>query len=309
MRLLVTGGAGFIGSHVVDAYVAAGHDVVVVDTLRTGRADYVHPRARLYQVDVASPELADVFARERPEVVNHHAALASVSLSVRQPLEDARVNVLGTLNVLDQAARSGVRRVIYASTGGALYGEPETIPVREDHPVRPLSPYGASKYAGEVYVRLYHRLHGLPYFILRYSNVFGPRQDPLGEAGVVAIFAAAMLRGQTPVIFGDGTQTRDFVYVEDVVRANLLATTSQDCGVVHIATGVETTVKDVHRLLAAAIGYWAAPQHGPPREGDVYRIALDVTLAGRTLGWRPQVVLEEGLRRTVEWFRSRGLQE
>lgn len=309
MNILVTGGAGFIGSHVVDAYVAEGHEVAVVDTLHTGSAAYVHPRARLYRVDVASPELKDVFARERPEVVNHHAALASVALSVRQPLLDAQVNVLGTLNVLDQAVRSGVRRVIYASTGGALYGEPDSIPVREDHPVRPLSPYGASKYAGEVYVQLYHRLHGLPYFILRYSNVFGPRQDPLGEAGIVAIFAAAMLRGQAPVIFGDGTQTRDFVYVEDVVRANLLATASAACGVVHVATGVETTVNDIHRLLAAATGYRGVPVHGPPREGDVYRICLDVTLAARTLGWRPQVAVEEGLRRTVEWFMTRGSQQ
>ena len=304
VKILVTGGAGFIGSHVVDAYAAAGHDVAVVDTLRTGREASVHPKARLYRVDVASPELADVFARERPEVVNHHAAQASVSVSVKEPLEDARVNALGTLNVLDQAVRTGVRKVIFASTGGALYGEPEGIPVREDHPILPLSPYGASKYAGEIYVNLYGRLHGLSFFILRYANVYGPRQDPYGEAGVVAIFTAAMLGGRTPVIFGAGTQTRDFVYVEDVARANLLATAHVGDGVAHVSTGIETTVNDIYRLLAEATGEGGAPEYGPPREGDVYRIALDPALAARTLAWRPRVGLEEGLRRTVEWFRA-----
>lgn len=304
MRVLVTGGAGFIGSHVVDAYVAEGHDVAVVDTLRTGREAYIHSNARLYRVDVASPEMAEVFARERPHVVSHHAAQASVSVSVKEPLEDARVNALGTLNVLDQAVRAGTRKVIFASTGGALYGEPERNPVREDHPIRPLSPYGASKYVGEVYVQLYGRLHGLSFFILRYANVYGPRQDPYGEAGVVAIFTAAMLGGRTPVIFGDGTQTRDFIDVADVARANLLATAYAGDGAAHIATGNETTVNDVFRLLAEATGFGAAPEYGPPREGDVYRIALDPTLAARTLGWRPQGGLEEGLRRTVEWFRG-----
>ncbi len=278
--------------------------MAVVDTLRTGREAYVHPTARLYRVDVASPELAEVFARERPHVVSHHAAQASVSVSVKEPLEDARVNALGTLNVLDQAVRAGTRKVIFASTGGALYGEPEGNPVREDHPIRPLSPYGASKYTGEVYVQLYGRVHGLSFFVLRYANVYGPRQDPYGEAGVVAIFTAAMLGGRTPVIFGDGTQTRDFIDVADVARANLLATVQAGDGVAHVATGSETTVNDIYRLLAEATGFGAAPEYGPPREGDVYRIALDPTLAGRTLGWRPQVGLEEGLRRTVEWFRG-----
>lgn len=304
MKILVTGGAGFIGSHIVDAYVAEGHEVAVVDTLRTGREDYVHPRARLYRVDVASPELADVFAEEHPEVVNHHAAQASVSVSVNHPVEDARVNALGTLNVLDQAVRTGTRRLIFASTGGALYGEPDGNPVREDHPIRPLSPYGASKYAGEVYVQLYGSLHGLPFFILRYANVYGPRQDPYGEAGVVAIFAAAMLSGRTPTIFGDGTQTRDFIDVADVVRANLLATAKTENGVAHISTGRETTVNEIYRLIAAGTGHAAAAEYGPPREGDVYRIALDPARAAPTLGWRPQIELAEGLRRTVEWFRT-----
>ncbi len=306
VKILVTGGAGFIGSHVVDAYIAGGHDVAVVDALTTGREANLHPRARLYRVDVASPALGEVFARERPEVVNHHAAQASVSVSVQEPAEDARVNVLGTLNVLHQAHRAGARRVIYASTGGALYGEPERIPVREDHPIRPLSPYGASKHAGETYTGLYARLHGLGVFILRYANVYGPRQDPYGEAGVVAIFTAAMLAGRTPTIFGDGTQTRDFVYAEDVARANLLATTYEGNGVAHVGTGAETTVNEVYRLLAVATGYAGTPTYGPPRPGDVYRIALDAAEAGGTMGWNAQVGLQEGLRRTVEWFHAQG---
>lgn len=304
MKILVTGGAGFIGSHVVDAYVSAGHEVVVVDNLATGREANVSSRARLYKVDLTSPQLADVFEREQPAVVNHHAAQASVTLSVKRPEEDARVNVLGTLNLLEQCRRFGVRRFILASTGGALYGEPEHIPVAADHPVRPLSPYGASKFASEVYAGLYRRLHEVPSFVFRYANVYGPRQDPHGEAGVVAIFAAAMLAGRAPTIFGDGNQTRDFVYVEDVARANLMATAGTGDGTVHIATGLETTVNELHGTIARLTGYGESPRYGPPREGEVYRMALDGTEARRILGWEPSVALAEGLQRTVEWFRT-----
>lgn len=303
--MLVTGGAGFIGSHVVDAYLAAGWDVAVIDTLTTGRADYVDPRARLYRVDVASPDVAEVFQQERPEILNHHAAQASVSRSVKEPVEDGRVNVLGFINLLQHALRAGVRKVVYASTGGALYGEPDRIPAGEDHPVRPLSPYGTSKYVGELYLGLYRRLGGLRSFILRYANVYGPRQDPYGEAGVVAIFAAAMLAGRGPTIFGDGTQTRDFVYVEDVARANLLATETDAEGAVNVGTGIETSIKEIHDRLAALTRHASAPIYGPPREGDVYRIALDAARAARMLGWRPQVDLQTGLQRTAEWFSAR----
>jgi UDP-glucose 4-epimerase len=305
VRVLVTGGAGFIGSHVVDAYLAAGWDVAIVDTLATGLAENVDPRARLYQVDVASPAVAEVFEQERPEILNHHAAQASVAVSVKQPMEDFRVNALGAVNLLQHALRTGVRKVVYASTGGALYGEPERIPADEDHPVRPLSPYGASKFVGELYLGLYRRLWGLRSFILRYANVYGPRQDPHGEAGVVAIFAEAMLAGHAPTIFGDGGQTRDFVYVGDVARANLLATQTEAEGVVNIGTGVETSVNEIHRRVAVLTKHAAAPVHGPPREGDVYRIALDPTRAERALGWRPQVDLQTGLAQTAEWFRAR----
>lgn len=302
MKILVTGGAGFIGSHVVDAYIEAGHQVVVVDDLSTGRKGNVNPKARFYELDLNDPGLEDVFAQEHPEVVNHHAAQAAVPRSVEDPLYDARVNVLGMIHLLQCCVRYRVRKVIYASTGGALYGDPKTIPVPEDHPVWPKSPYGVSKYAGELYLHAFQAVHGLPYVILRYANVYGPRQDPYGEAGVVAIFAQRMLSGKQPVIYGDGTQTRDFVYVSDVAQANLLALEGGASLVANIGTGQETSVNEIFRLLARCTGFTDEPQYAPARPGEVYRIALDPRRAEQELGWRPQVPLEEGLRRTVESF-------
>jgi len=305
MKVLLTGGAGFIGSHVADAYLEAGDDVAVVDNLTTGRRAHLPPGARFYEMDIRDPELREVFARERPEVVNHHAAQASVTASVADPGHDADVNVLGTLNLLALCQEFGVRRFVFASTGGAIYGDPEVIPAEEAHPTRPLSPYGISKMAGEHYVRFYGSL-GMTWAILRYANVYGPRQDPHGEAGVVAIFASAMLAGTPPTVFGDGTQTRDFVYVEDVARANLLATRAEHSETANIATGVETTVNDVVRALAEVTGFRDPPVYAPPRAGEVYRIALDPARARRWLGWAPAVALDDGLRRTVAWFRAHG---
>ncbi|MDQ7820540.1 MAG: NAD-dependent epimerase/dehydratase family protein [Armatimonadota bacterium] len=302
MRVLVTGGAGFVGSHVAEAYLAAGHQVAVVDNLSTGRPEHVPSRAAFYPVDIRSAQLREVFERERPEVVNHHAAQASVAASVADPRADADVNVLGTVHLLTLCAQFGVRRFVFASTGGAIYGEPLRLPVDEDHPCAPLSPYGTSKLAAEAYVRLFGRM-GLSWAALRYGNVYGPRQDPMGEAGVVAIFARAMLDGRAPTIFGDGQQTRDFVYVEDVARANLLATDAAGCDVVNLGTGTETSVAEIFRILAALTGFRDPPRFAPPRPGDVRRIALDGTRARRWLGWAPQVPLEEGLRRTVDWLR------
>ena len=302
MKVLVTGGAGFIGSHVVDAYVEEGHDVVVVDSLVTGRRDYLNPRARFYEMDIRDPALRGIFERERPEIVNHHAAHASVTASVADPAHDADVNVMGTLNLLEIARESGARRFVFASTGGAIYGDPERIPADESHPTRPLAPYGISKMAGEFYVRFYGSSE-MSWAILRYSNVYGPRQDPQGEAGVVAIFANAMLAGNRPTIFGDGTQTRDFVYVEDVAKANLLATESEEPGLANIATGVETTVNDVYRHLAASTRFRDPPAYAPARAGEVNRIALDTGKAEEWLGWAAEIPLAEGLQRTVAWFR------
>lgn len=306
MNILVTGGAGFIGSHLVDRLIADGHRVAVVDVLATGKRANVNPQAALYEIDIRTPALAAAFEAARPEVVFHAAAHASVSESVRDPLHDAEVNVLGTLNVLQQCAAHGVGRVVFSSTGGALYGEPERLPADEDHPVRPLSPYGASKAAAETYVRTLCPLAGIRYTILRCGNVYGPRQDPFGEAGVVAIFAGAMLRGQRPVIFGDGSQERDYVYVDDVVQANVLALGQSEDGVYNIGTGEGTTVSQVFDALAGATDYDGVPEHAAERPGDVRRIYLDVRRAQQRLGWRAAMSLGEGIRRTVDAVREAG---
>lgn len=303
MKVLVTGGAGFIGSHVTDAYVDAGFDVVVVDNLSSGRRDYLNPRARFYEMDIRDSDLSGVFEKERPEVVNHHAAQPSVTASVADPGHDADVNILGTLNLLALGKEFGARKFIFASTGGAIYGNPEYIPADEEHPTRPLSPYGIGKMAGEYYARFYGSM-GIVAAILRYANVYGPRQDPHGEAGVVAIFSNAMLAGNPPTIYGDGAQTRDFIYVEDAARANLLATRSDVPDTTNIATGVETTVNDIFRQIAGLTGFHDDPEYAPARAGEVYRIALDNAHARSWLGWTPSIPLEEGLMRTVDWFRS-----
>jgi UDP-glucose 4-epimerase len=306
MRILVTGGAGFIGSHVAEAYREAGHHVAAVDALLGAAPDRTPAGVRLYRVDIRRPELADVFREERPEVVAHLAAQANVRQSLADPLSDAETNVLGTLRVLELSARHGVTQVIFSSTAGALYGEPQTLPVREDHPVLPTSPYGLHKFLGEQYMLYYRRVHGLNTVILRYGNVYGPRQAPETEAGVVAIFTEAFLSGRRPVIFGDGTQVRDFVFVGDVADANLRALGRVIPDPVHIGTGVGTSVNELAAQLRALTDAPVSPEHGPAVPGEVYRIYLDVARAERVLGWRPRVALEEGLRRTVEWFTARG---
>ena len=300
MKILVTGGAGFIGSHVVETYRGAGHDVAVVDVV-TGK-DQTPQGIRRHAVDVASDALGAVFEQERPDVVSHHAAQANVRRSLADPVTDAATNVLGTLRVLDLSARYAVRQVIFSSTAGALYGEPARVPVREDDPVLPTSPYGLHKYLGEEYMAYYRRMHGLNTTVLRYGNVYGPRQDPSTEAGVVAIFIEAMVGGRRPVIFGDGTQVRDFVYVGDVADANLRVLGQTLPEPLHVGSGVGTSVNDIAGQLRALTGAAAAPEHGPAIPGEVHRIYLDVSRIRDVLGWRPRVPLEEGLRRTVEWF-------
>jgi UDP-glucose 4-epimerase len=304
VKILVTGGAGFIGSHVVDAFVAAGHSVAVADNLSTGSPAWVNPAARLRVVDVRSARLAEVFAAERPEVVAHLAAQAGVGRSVSDPAFDASVNILGGLNLLDCCRRFGVRRLLYSSTGGAAYGDTDLLPTPEDHPMLPVSPYGISKVAMEHYVSAWRGLFGLSGIALRYANVYGPRQSPHGEAGVVAIFCHRLLTGQPPVINGDGEQTRDYVYVEDVAAANLRALEHPEVtGGVNIGTGIETSVNEIYRGLAAVAGLRAAAPHGPARPGEQRRSCLSPALAKRALGWAPTVALDEGLARTFESFK------
>lgn len=307
MKILVTGGAGFIGSNVVDAMIEAGFEVVVVDNLSTGHEENVNPRAKLYKVDIRSPELEQVFQQEHPDFVDHHAAQISVRISVQKPMEDAQINVLGSLNVIECCQKYGVKNLIYISTGGAVYGEPIYLPCDESHPVNPICHYGATKHAPEHYLYLYRQLYGLNYVVLRYPNVFGPRQDPLGEAGVVAIFIGQMLRGEQVIINGSGEQERDFVYVGDCVRANLLALERGDGEIYNIGCGRGTSVNEIYAKLKEITGYTLDAQHGPPKAGETFKIYLDATKAERELGWKPLVSLDEGMRQTVDFFRNRML--
>ena len=305
MKILVTGGAGFIGSHVVDAFLAAGHDVAVVDNLTTGDARNVNPRARLHAIDLRSARLAEVFEAERPEVVSHLAAQASVGRSVTDPLFDASVNVGGGLGLLECCRRFGVRRIIYSSSGGAGYGDTDVIPTPEAHPTLPISPYGITKVAMEHYVNAWSGIYGIGGISRRYANIYGPRQNPQGEAGVIAIFCHRLLTGQVPMINGDGEQTRDYTYVEDVAAANVRALERPDVtGPVNVCTGVETTVNELYRALVAAAGSKVAAEHAPARPGEQRRSCLSPALAERVLGWKPTVSLSEGLRRTFSYFQK-----
>ncbi len=299
MKVLITGGAGFIGSHIVDALLEKGHDVAVVDDLSSGRRRNVPQGVKFYQVDIRSPELEDVFRHERPEVVSHQAARANVRESLEKPVLYAEVNVVGSVNLLECCRRNGVRKIIYASTGGAVYGEPRFLPVTEDHPIHPLDPYGASKHHVEHYLELYQVNHGLDFTALRYPNVYGPRQDRHGEAGVVAIFTGLMLEGTQPVINGTGDQERDFVFVRDVARANLLSLERASGSILNIGGGVGTSVNQIYAQLAELTGFKQGPLHGPAKQGEVNRIFLNPEKAHQELGWKVEIPLEEGLSQTV----------
>jgi UDP-glucose 4-epimerase len=305
MRVLVTGGAGFVGSHVVDRLLADRHAVEVVDNLTTGRRERVHPSARFHFCDLRDARLDAVVADARPEVVVHIAAQAAVSRSVADPYFDASVNVLGTIALLEACRRNRVRRAVYTSTGGAGYGDTSVLPTPEDHPLRPASPYGVSKITAERYLECWAGLTGGRGLTLRLANVYGPRQDPAGEAGVIAIFASRLLAGAPCVVNGDGEQTRDYVYVGDVADAVARAVASTDVtGIANIGTGAETTVNELYRRLARLVGVGRAAEHGPAKPGEQRRSLLDAARAKSLLGWHPTTPLDEGLTQTVAWFRK-----
>ena len=305
MRVLVTGGAGFIGSHTVDALLAAGHQVGVIDDLSTGKRENVPAAAEAVYADLSSPEAAAFVVRFRPEAALHLAAKVSVRTSIEDPVHDARTNVLGTLALLEACRQAGTRALVFASTGGAMYGTARTFPIPETTPTEPESPYGCAKLAAEGYLGMYRRVHGMTTCALRYANVYGPRQDPHGEAGVVAIFALRCRAGEPLLIHGDGSQTRDYVHVSDVVAANLAALKAGLEGAYNVGTGVESDVSTVARHLLALSGNKAGVRHGPERKGDIPRSALDATRLRAATGWAPRLSLAEGLAQTWAWFRER----
>lgn len=307
MKILVTGGAGFIGSHLVDAYLKAGHHVSVVDNLDTGRKEFLNDRASFYQVDITNfKKLAKVFEREKPELVAHLAAFDHIRLSLEHPDQALKVNVLGTLNVLRLMVSYKSKKIIFASTAGPLYGfEPKPLPVKEDYPVKSISPYGASKAFAEELIKLYHRLHKIRYTIFRYPNVYGPRQFPKGEAKVVAVFALALLDGKRPLIFGDGSKTRDYAYIDDVIRAHLLALKKGDNEVLNIGWGKEVKDIEVFDTITKALGISKIkPIFGKAQLGEVYRFSLDISKVKKILGWKPTIPSEQGIRKTMPYYQE-----
>lgn len=303
MKVLVSGGAGFIGSHIVDACIAAGHQVVVIDDLFTGHKENVNPKARFVEMDIRSSEIDALFRTESFDVVSHQAARGNVRASMEDPWVYADVNVKGGVNLLEASRRHGVRKIVYSSTGGCVYGELQYAPADEGHPIRPRDPYGASKASFELYLPVYQMNYGLDYTILRYPNVYGPRQDPFGEAGVVSIFAGQMLLGKQATINGDGEQSRDYVFVGDVVRANLMVMEKGDNEIFNLGWGKGTTVNAIFHSLKRLTGYASAEIHGPAKLGEVRRNDLDASKIKKMLGWEPKVPLDEGMRQTVEYFR------
>lgn len=302
-RIMVTGGAGFIGSHIVDHYLALGHDVIVVDNLATGHLENVPGQARFHEIDVRSGQFADLIRAERPDVINHHAAQTMVGVSVQRPAYDAEVNVLGIVNLLEAAKEAGVRKVIFASSGGTVYGTCERLPIREEEPLAPQSPYGITKMASEFYLRYYAANFGLRYTALRYANVFGPR-DTTSSEHVITVFANRMLRQQPVVIHWDGEQAKDYVYVDDVVQANVLALDRGDDHAYNIGSGRPVSVNAIYRLLMDVTGVQVPAEHGPKRLGDVRLFYFDCSAAARDLGWSPRVPFEEGVAATVAWYRQ-----
>lgn len=303
MKVLVTGGAGFIGSHIVDKLLDRGDQVVVVDNLSTGHEEYLRSEVRFYRLDIQEEKLMDVIRDERPDAVIHQAAQSAVPGSIEDPVRDARINIMGTLRVLEGCRRYGVEKVVYASSA-AVYGNPEYLPIDEKHPVMPLSPYGVSKYAPEHYLHVYHQLYGLKYTVFRYANVYGIRQVPRGEGAVISIFIDKLIKGENLTVFGDGEQTRDYIYVEDIAEANLAALEKGDGEILNIGTGTSTSLNELIRILEKVTGQSIQPVHEPERPGDIKYSYFDNRLAMEKLDWAPKTDLETGLKRTYEYYRN-----
>jgi UDP-glucose 4-epimerase len=305
MKILVTGGAGFIASHVVDLYVENGHEVAVLDNLSTGKQELVNDHAEFFKADICDEdEVGRILNTFKPEIINHHAAHIQVGYSVENPQFDAQNNILGLLNIMQAAKEIGVKKVIMASTGGAMYGNKQT-PFTEAMKEEPLSPYGVSKRSGELYLNYYHEQYGIPYIALRYSNVYGPRQNPHGESGVIAIFSEMIAEGKQPIINGDGTHTRDYVYVSDVAQANLSALKTNFVGPINIGTGREIATNQVFQQVVAEFGVDLEEKHGPARPGEQVTSSLNCKRAKEVLGWEPSVKFEEGVKKVVEWYQKR----
>lgn len=305
MKILITGGAGFIGSHIVDMLIEEGYEVVVADNLSSGNEDNINQKAKFYKIDIQDPKLDLIFKEVMPDYVSHHAAQIDVRRSVSDPIYDAKINILGTINVLQNCVKYNVKKVVFASSGGAIYGEQETFPAPESHPLKPISPYGITKLAAEKYLFYYKTVFNLDYVALRYANVYGPRQDPRGEAGVVSIFIQKMLDGSQPVINGDGEQTRDFVYVGDVARANIMSIKNNTAeNVINIGTGIETSVNKIYNHIRKIINPSIEEKHGPPNKGEQNRSLIDYTKARKILHWEPITPLEKGLQYTCDYFKK-----
>jgi len=305
VKILVTGGAGFIGSHITDGFISQGHEVVVIDNLETGNPQNINPSSKFYLIDIRAEEVEKIFDIEKFDVICHHAAQMDVRRSVKDPLFDADVNIKGTLNLLQNAVRFGIKRFMFASTGGAIYGDQETFPCDETHPTRPVSPYGITKLSAEKYLFFYAKEYDIKYTIFRYANVYGPRQNPHGEAGVVAIFTEKLLKGEKPVINGDGLQTRDYVFVKDVVKANMAGLNIKGNDIFNIGTGIETDVNTLFDMINRTTGANAEEKHGPAKPGEQQRSVISFEKAKRVLGWEPSRTLEQGIEETVEFFKNK----
>ncbi len=305
MNVLVTGGAGFIGSNVVDAFINEGHNVVIVDNFSSGKDENVNPKAKVYRMDIQDAAVENIFRDEKIEVMCHHAAQMDVRRSVADPKFDASVNVLGFLNLMEAGRKHGLKKVTFSSTGGAIYGEQDYFPADEQHPNRPLSPYGITKLTTEKYLFFYKEIYGIDHVILRYANIYGPRQNPHGDAGVVAIFTLKMLKGEQPVINGDGKQTRDYVFVGDVVKANVLALNYKGSNIFNIGTEIETDVNQLFHHIKNLTGSKAEENHAPAKAGEQMRSVITSKKISEALGWKPTVTIEDGLKRTVEFFKAK----